>query len=181
MSSDQIARDRSLWENSVTLKNGNLLTLPVGGGEILYVEPLYSERKDQNSAFPKLLRVLVSYNGKVGYAPTIAEALAQVGIDPRETSDLDEAVATGGAEEVAKVSDAIKAGEEPADASKGDDAAGVKNVGGLPVTTGDAAKALDAVNKALADLDAAKGKSFEEYGKALDALDRAVKEYQRYQ
>ena len=181
MSSDQIARDRSLWENSVTLKNGNLLTLPVGGGEILYVEPLYSERKDQNSAFPKLLRVLVSYNGKVGYAPTIAEALAQVGIDPRETSDLDEAVATGGAEEVAKVSDAIKADEKPADASKVDDAAGVKNVGGLPVATGDAAKALEAVNKALADLDAAKGKSFEEYGKALDALDRAVKEYQRYQ
>ncbi len=30
-----------------------------------------SQRKDQESAFPKLLRVLVSYKGRVGYAPTI--------------------------------------------------------------------------------------------------------------
>ncbi len=88
MSSDQIARDRTLWEGTNTLHNGNLLTLPVGGGEILYVEPIYSQRKDQESAFPKLLRVLVSYDGQVGYAPTIAEALQQVGIDrsPLRTS-----------------------------------------------------------------------------------------------
>src|SRR5699024_11498524 len=54
-----------------------LLALPVGGGEILYLEPIYSQRKDQESAFPKLLRVLVSYKGRVGYAPTVDAALEQ--------------------------------------------------------------------------------------------------------
>ncbi|TRM14129.1 membrane protein, partial [Corynebacterium silvaticum] len=87
MSSDQIASDRTLWKDTNDLFNGNLLTLPVGDGDILYVEPLYSQRKNQASAFPKLLRVLVSYQGKVGYAPTIAEALSQVGIDPKEAQD----------------------------------------------------------------------------------------------
>src|SRR5699024_1585734 len=61
----------------------------VGGGEILYVEPIYSQRRDQESAFPKLLRMLVFYKGQVGYAPTIAEALSQVGIDPAAAQDIE--------------------------------------------------------------------------------------------
>ena len=90
MSSGEIARERTLLEGSNELKNGNLLTLPVGDGQILYVEPVYSERKGQDSAFPKLLRVLVSYKGQVGYAPTIAEALSQVGIDASAATDIKE-------------------------------------------------------------------------------------------
>lgn len=38
MSSDQVARDMTLWRGSNDLHNGNLLALPVGGGEILYME-----------------------------------------------------------------------------------------------------------------------------------------------
>jgi uncharacterized protein len=56
---------------------GNLLTLPVAGG-LLYVEPVYIERSNQESSFPQLSRVLVSFGGRIGYAPTLPEALTQV-------------------------------------------------------------------------------------------------------
>lgn len=56
---------------------GNLLTLPVGGG-LLYVEPIYIERASQNTQFPQLFKVLVSFGDKVGYAPTLAEAMEEV-------------------------------------------------------------------------------------------------------
>ena len=81
MSADEVAQDRTLLEGTNVVTNGNLLTLPVGDGEILYVEPVYTQRQGQETAFPKLLRILVSYRGEVGYAPTVSEALRQVGID----------------------------------------------------------------------------------------------------
>ncbi|QGU02648.1 hypothetical protein CKALI_08965 [Corynebacterium kalinowskii] len=162
MSSDQIARDRALWEQTNKLTNGNLLTLPVGGGKILYVEPIYSQRKDQESAFPKLLRVLVSYDGKVGYAPTIAEALSQVGIDPRAASDLDEA------KDIEKPAEGAPAPAPDAPAPAPD----------APV---DQAAAVENLRKALDKLGEAKSKSHEEYGKALDELDKAVAEVQKGQ
>lgn len=165
MSSDQVARDRSLWKGTNDLKNGNLLTLPVGGGQILYVEPIYSQRRDQTSAFPKLLRVLVSYNGKVGYAPTIAEALSQVGIDPREASDVEDAVAAGADTTADSSGDAGAEGESQQPAS-------------APAASSEG-EAIESINKALEGLDAAKEKSHEEYGKALDELDRAVAEYRK--
>ena len=57
---------------------GNLLTLPVAGG-LLYVEPVYIERAGQGAAsYPVLARVLVSYNGQVGFAPSLDRALEQV-------------------------------------------------------------------------------------------------------
>jgi len=56
---------------------GNLLTLPVAGG-LLYVEPVYIERSNQQSSFPQLSRVLVSFGGRIGYAATLPEALNQV-------------------------------------------------------------------------------------------------------
>lgn len=163
MSSDQIARDRALWERTNTLTNGNLLTLPVGDGEIMYVEPIYSQRKEQKSAFPKLLRVLVSYDGKVGYAPTIAEALQQVGIDPRAASDLEEAKDLP--------TEPSETSDKPADTPQPD----------TPEAPVDAKAAAENLRKALDALNAAKNKSHEEYGKALDELDKAVAELQKAQ
>ncbi|WKD59681.1 UPF0182 family protein [Corynebacterium caspium] len=166
MSSDQIARDRTLWQGTNDLRNGNLLTLPVGGGEILYVEPLYSQRKDQESAFPKLLRALVSYGGRVGYAPTIAEALAQVGIDPKAAQDI----------EVVEGDSAAKPAVKPADKDAIADAAGKPS--GPATASGSEGEAIQRINDALNNLDRAKTGSFEEYGKALDELDAAVAAYQ---
>jgi uncharacterized protein len=66
-----------LKQQSTTVKYGNLLTLPVGNG-LLYVEPVYVEQSaNQNSSYPQLSRVLVSYNNGVGFAATFADALNQ--------------------------------------------------------------------------------------------------------
>jgi uncharacterized membrane protein (UPF0182 family) len=66
-----------LRQNQTTVEYGNLLTLPVAGG-LLYVEPVYVERAGQNSSYPVLARVLVSYNGRIGYAASLPAALEQV-------------------------------------------------------------------------------------------------------
>ncbi len=57
--------------------NGNLLTLPVAGG-LLYVEPVYIQRANEDSSYPQLARVLTSYNGRVGFEPDLAGALDEV-------------------------------------------------------------------------------------------------------
>jgi uncharacterized protein len=56
--------------------NGNLLSLPVGGG-MLYVQPVYVQSSGASS-YPILRRVLVSFGEEVGFAPTLSEALDQV-------------------------------------------------------------------------------------------------------
>lgn len=164
MSSDQVAQDQTLWRGSNDLHNGNLLTLPVGGGEILYVEPIYSQRKDQASAFPKLLRVLVFYKGQVGYAPTIAEALSQVGIDPKEAQDIEE---VDGTATTPSTDETDTDTDQPATET--------------PTAPVSEAEGIAAINDALSNLEAARDSSFEEYGRALDALDRAVDSYQSAQ
>lgn len=174
MSSDQIARDRSLWQATNDITNGNLLTLPVGGGEILYVEPIYTKRKNQESAFPKLLRVLVYYKGSVGYAPTIAEALSQVGIDPKAAADLAEAEKTGGAINVDDADTPATTGSEDTPAGT---AATVPQAS--DAAPADVAEALQRVRDALDALNGAKSGSFEDYGRALDRLDKAVADYQQ--
>jgi len=164
MSSDQVARDRTLWEGSNDLKNGNLLTLPVGDGEILYVEPIYSQRKDQASAFPKLLRVLVFYKDRVGYAPTVSQALSQVGIDAKEAQDI--SIAGEGVPDPETEQPAEGAEQQPAEDSQ---------------PSGDKDSALNEINDALRGIEDARDGSFEEYGRALDKLDRAVENYQNIQ
>ena len=177
MSSDQVARDRTLWQGSNDLKNGNLLALPVGGGEILYLEPIYSQRKGQESAFPKLLRVLVSYKGRVGYAPTIGEALEQVGIDPKAAQDITEIEGDSGK--------ATETGDNKSDQGDKKDAKEEKDAeASAPASAPKASsegEAIDAINKALDGVDKAKNGSFEEYGKALDELDKAVEDYRSLQ
>ncbi len=56
---------------------GNLLTLPVAGG-LLYVEPIYVERAGQSSSYPQLAKVLVFYGSKIGFAASLPAALEQV-------------------------------------------------------------------------------------------------------
>ncbi|WP_040811704.1 UPF0182 family protein [Nocardia concava] len=80
---DQVSRDRNLLTggNVNKIKYGNLLTLPIGDGGILYVEPWYLERNTGGPnapSFPQLVKVLASYRDKVGYGATLKEALDQV-------------------------------------------------------------------------------------------------------
>jgi len=79
LSAPQVSKERNLLgQQSTKIEYGNLLTLPVGKGGLLYVEPLYIERSAQSSSYPQLARVLVSYNNQVGYGATLADALDQV-------------------------------------------------------------------------------------------------------
>ncbi|MFD4440020.1 UPF0182 family protein [Nocardia sp. NPDC058519] len=87
ISDTRVASERTLLERSNRIQYGNLLTLPIADGGVLYVEPLFTERistAPNGSTFPQLARVLASYREpgtggvRVGYAPTLAEALDQV-------------------------------------------------------------------------------------------------------
>lgn len=87
ISDTRVASERTLLERSNRIQYGNLLTLPIADGGVLYAEPLFTERistAPNASTFPQLARVLVSYREPgtggvlVGYAPTLAEALDQV-------------------------------------------------------------------------------------------------------
>ncbi|MEC3916432.1 UPF0182 family protein [Nocardia sp. CDC160] len=77
--------------NGNKLKYGNLLALPVGNGGIIYVEPWYLERATSTNApsFAQLVKVLVSYNDKIGYGSTVKEALAQVAPSELANAALD--------------------------------------------------------------------------------------------
>jgi uncharacterized membrane protein (UPF0182 family) len=78
LGSPQVSQELNLLrQNQTTIDYGNLLTLPVAGG-LLYIEPVYIERAGQDSSYPQLARVLVSYGGRVGYDASLAEALNQV-------------------------------------------------------------------------------------------------------
>jgi len=58
---------------------GNLITLPVGGG-LMYFEPVYVSQAVAGSsgAYPTLQDMLVYYNGQVGYGATLQKALQDV-------------------------------------------------------------------------------------------------------
>lgn len=64
-------------DNQNRIKWGNLLTLPVGQGGLLYVEPVYASpgASDAASSYPRLIRVAMMYNDKIGYGPTVGDAL----------------------------------------------------------------------------------------------------------
>ena len=167
MSADEVAQDRTLLEGTNVVTNGNLLTLPVGDGEILYVEPVYTQRKGQETAFPKLLRILVAYRGQVGYGATVTEALSQVGID---------------ASAVTKVRGEEEAEEQPADKDKGaaaesDDEAPKEERKVDVAARDDAARRIsDALQKLN---DAQKNGDYAAQGQALAELDRAAADYQK--
>ncbi|GAA2198219.1 UPF0182 family protein [Sinomonas flava] len=65
-----------LRQGASDVLNGNLLTLPVGGG-LLYVQPVYVKSTGTTS-YPTLQRVLVAFGDKIGFAPTLDAALDQL-------------------------------------------------------------------------------------------------------
>ena len=171
MSADEVAQDRTLLEGTNVVTNGNLLTLPVGDGEILYVEPVYTQRQGQETAFPKLLRILVSYRVEVGYAPTVSEALRQVGIDSTDVARVrgeedampdDEGEGTDGAGETQEgTTEARPESDRQVDVAARDEAAG-------RIST-----ILERLKSAQESGD------FAAQGQALADLDKAVADYQK--
>ncbi|MDO4241682.1 MAG: UPF0182 family protein, partial [Microbacteriaceae bacterium] len=62
-----------LRQGETKVVNGNLLTLPVGGG-LLYVQPVYVQSKN-GGGYPLLQRVLVSFGDNIAFEKTLDEAL----------------------------------------------------------------------------------------------------------
>ncbi|MBC6451482.1 UPF0182 family protein [Actinokineospora xionganensis] len=153
----EVTENRTLFNNpSVRVRFGNLLTLPVAGG-LLYVEPIYIQRTDANS-FPQLARVLVSFGNKVGFAPTINEA-------------LDEVFGAGTGDTATNPG----TNQPPPTTQPGTT---------QPPTTGGGSgsaemdQAVQALNAAITHLrEAQKSGNFAEQGKALAELDAATKKY----
>ncbi|WP_433562663.1 UPF0182 family protein [Nocardia sp. CA-151230] len=162
---DQVSRDRNLLTggNVNKIKYGNLLTLPVGDGGILYVEPWYLERNTGGPnapSFPQLVKVLASYRDKVGYGSTVKEALDQVlpGTGSAATDQPGQAATPptqGATPPTAPVT-------PPATGSGGRDAA---------------VKQLDDALKAVQD--AQKSGDLGQLGKALEQLQTAVNNYEK--
>ena len=62
-----------LRQGSTRVLNGNLLTLPVGGG-LLYVQPVYVESTGETS-YPLLQKILVAFGDQIAFEDTLEQAL----------------------------------------------------------------------------------------------------------
>ncbi len=177
----QVSQEKTLLSNSNKIRYGNLLTLPVADGGILYIEPFYNERNTgpNTATFPQLLRVLVSYRDeagsvKVGYASTLAEALEQV---MPGAGSL--ATPSGGDPATRPRPGSTPTGETapPQEQGSRPPAQGTST----PPPTGSAARdaaAAELNRKIEAVRTAMRSGSFQDFGKALDDLEAAVKAYQ---
>lgn len=76
-----------LRQGSTRVLNGNLLTLPVGGG-LLYVQPVYIQSTGETS-FPLLQKILVAFGDQIAFEDTLDQALTSLfgssGLDPTPT------------------------------------------------------------------------------------------------
>jgi uncharacterized membrane protein (UPF0182 family) len=155
----EVTENQTLFRNpSVNVTFGNLLTLPVAGG-LLYVEPLYIQRNDAN-AFPQLARVLVAFGDRVGFAPTVKEALDDV------FGQGTGAVATQ------------PEGQQPTTTTPSPTTTAPPAAGGGGGTSAELDAAVKAIQSALSDLKSAQQSGdFAKQGAALAALDEATKRY----
>ena len=145
-----------LRRGSSEVINGNMLTLPVGGG-MLYVQPVYVQSSG-DAKYPRLQRVLVSFGDKVGFAPTLEEALNQV----------------FGGSSGAKLDGSAASPSPSASGSSG--TSGASTGGSSASQSSELKQALTDASKAMTDADAAMKKGdWAAYGEAQKRLEAAVK------
>jgi uncharacterized protein len=173
-------------DNQNRIRWGNLLTLPVAQGGLLYVEPVYASpgSSDVASSYPRLIRVAMMYNDKVGYGPTVSDALDKLFGPGAGATATGPAPADNGqppaAQPMANPSPAQAPSPdgslpEPAAAAPPPAAA----LPGAPIQLSPAkAAALQDVQNALARAkQAQQSGNFAEYGDALQQLDDAMNKY----
>ena len=158
-----------LDQHGSSVRRGNLLTLPVGGG-LLYVQPVYVQAAS-GTTYPLLQRVLVAFGDQVGYAGTLDEALNQVfgGSSGATAGDAGTSGDTG----------AAPAGTGTGGAPTGPTTGPTPTTS--PTTSGDPraelADALQRASQAMKDSDQAlKNGDFAAYGAAQNRLDQAVQD-----
>ncbi len=171
----------ALRRGDSTVINGNLLTLPVGGG-LLYVQPVYVQ-STEGTRFPLLRKVLVSFGDEIGFADTLDEALDQVfgGDSGANAGDADGGVET-------EVPDQPADGESP-DAGTTDPGTTDPGTEPRPRGAGAAGRRRHGRRRARAELDQALRQAqqaiedgqaalaegdFAAYGEAQDRLQQAL-------
>jgi uncharacterized membrane protein (UPF0182 family) len=169
-------------DNQNRIRWGNLLTLPVAQGGLLYVEPVYASpgASDAQSSYPRLIRVAMMYNDKVGYGPTVSAALTELfgpgagatATGP-EPTDL-----PGGQPPAAPQGQQVPPAAAPGKAPEVPSPIAVVAPGGPQQISAAKAAALQEVTTALdAVSQAQKGGNFADYGQALQRLDDAMNKY----
>jgi len=160
-----VAEDRRLWTQTSKITDGNMLSLALDDGSIMYVVPVYAQRNtdDGNNAFPRLLRVMLFYGDNVGYGKSVYEALQQVNI---QTSQKETGTSEN-AEDNATVSGASQGSSATPPATQN------------PATPKpDQSAAVQQLDAALGKVeDAQKGGNLADLGTALDELQKAVDAY----
>lgn len=170
---------------------GNLLTLPMGAGGLLYVAPIYASpgNTDAASTYPRLIRVAMMYNDQIGYGPTVREALTDL-FGPGADATATGPAATNeppagqqpqqrpptGSQQPAAVPP-TRPGQTPP-AQQPEVPVAVPPTGPTQLSAAKAA-ALQNVNAALDALRGAQESGdFAQYGEALQRLDDAMNDYQ---
>jgi uncharacterized membrane protein (UPF0182 family) len=161
-------------DNQNRIRWGNLLTLPVGQGGLLYVAPVYASpgASDAASSYPRLIRVAMMYNDKVGYGPTVSQALD--GIFGAGAG----ATATGPAPTGGPGAPAAKPGTDNATPAQAAEVptppVAVMPPGGMTLSPAKAA-AMQEIQSAMGAVrDAQRSGNFAQYGAALQRLDEAM-------
>lgn len=130
-----------LKRGNSTVKQGNLLTLPVGGG-FLYVQPVYVQSTSSGS-YPLLQKVLVAFGDKIAFEDTLDEALNSL-------FGGDSGAAAGDSDASGSGSDSGSGSSDAGSGSGSDSGSG--SAGG---STGSGTVDNDALQKALSDAKAA--------------------------
>jgi uncharacterized protein len=168
-------------DNQNRIRWGNLLTLPVGQGGLLYVAPIYASpgASDAASSYPRLIRVAMMYNDKVGYGPTVRDALDEIfgaGAGATATGPAPTPGAPAAAPAPARVpTDSQPPANAPAVPAPN---AAVPPDGGPVELSAAKAAALAEVQTALDGMQQAQTSgNFAEFGEALQRLDDAMNKY----
>ncbi|PYY62735.1 UPF0182 family protein [Curtobacterium sp. MCSS17_011] len=134
-----------LKRGNSTVKQGNLLTLPVGGG-FLYVQPVYVQSTSSGS-YPLLQKVLVAFGDKIAFEDTLDEALNSLfGGDSGAAAGDSGASGSGSGSDSGSGSGSGSASGSGSDAGSGSGSTG---------STGSGAADNDALQEALDDAKAA--------------------------
>lgn len=151
-----------LRQGASTVINGNLLTLPVGGG-LLYVQPVYV-RSTGETSYPLLQKVLVAFGDQIAFEDTLDSALnvlfeGESGANAGDT-DVPPAVETDG---------------ETAPETDGDGTETPSTETGDPATDAQLKTLLDVAKQAMAEKQAAlTAGDFAAYGVADEKLSETV-------
>lgn len=175
-------------DNQNRIRWGNLLTLPVGQGGLLYVSPVYASpgASDAASSYPRLIRVAMMYNDKVGYGPTVSTALDGIfgpGAGATATGPAP-ANASGGPPAAGRPPADQPAGVNPPPANAPEVptppvAVVPQQPGGATSLSPAKAAALQELQSALGAVkDAQQGGNFAQYGQALQRLNDAMNKFE---